>query len=52
MLVAAGQESTQGNEAFLEECRLEIPAKRFGTPEEFGALCAFLCSTHAGYLTG
>jgi 3-oxoacyl-[acyl-carrier protein] reductase len=29
-----------------------IPAKRFGTPEEFGAACAFLCSTHAGYITG
>lgn len=30
----------------------EIPAKRFGTPEEFGQACAFLCSTHAGYITG
>ena len=30
----------------------EIPAKRFGNPEEFGNLCAFLCSQHAGYLTG
>jgi 3-oxoacyl-[acyl-carrier protein] reductase len=29
-----------------------IPAKRFGTPEEFGAACAFLCSAHAGYITG
>ena len=29
-----------------------IPAKRFGTAEEFGAICAFLCSTHAGYITG
>jgi 3-oxoacyl-[acyl-carrier protein] reductase len=29
-----------------------IPAKRFGTPAEFGAFCAFLCSIHAGYLTG
>jgi 3-oxoacyl-[acyl-carrier protein] reductase len=29
-----------------------IPAKRFGTPDEFGAACAFLCSTHAGYITG
>jgi len=29
-----------------------IPAKRFGTPDEFGALCAFLCSAHAGYITG
>lgn len=28
------------------------PAKRFGTPEEFGAACAFLCSAHAGYITG
>ncbi|MGF1650686.1 MAG: SDR family oxidoreductase [Hyphomicrobiaceae bacterium] len=30
----------------------EVPAKRFGTTEEFGALCAFLCSRHAGYITG
>ncbi len=30
----------------------EIPAGRLGTPEEFGQICAFLCSVHAGYLTG
>lgn len=29
-----------------------IPAKRFGTIEEFGAACAFLASSHAGYITG
>jgi 3-oxoacyl-[acyl-carrier protein] reductase len=29
-----------------------IPAQRFGTSEEFGAICAFLCSQHAGYITG
>ena len=29
-----------------------IPSGRFGTPSEFGALCAFLCSVHAGYITG
>ncbi|MBV6658747.1 MAG: SDR family oxidoreductase [Devosiaceae bacterium] len=29
-----------------------IPAKRFGTADEFGATCAFLCSAHAGYMTG
>ena len=29
-----------------------IPAKRFGQPDEFGAACAFLCSAHAGYITG
>jgi 3-oxoacyl-[acyl-carrier protein] reductase len=29
-----------------------IPAKRFGTAEEFGNTCAFLCSQYAGYITG
>lgn len=29
-----------------------IPAGRLGTPEEFGKTCAFLCSAHAGYITG
>jgi 3-oxoacyl-[acyl-carrier protein] reductase len=29
-----------------------IPSCRFGRPDEFGATCAFLCSAHAGYLTG
>jgi 3-oxoacyl-[acyl-carrier protein] reductase len=29
-----------------------IPAKRFGTPAEFGQTCAFLCSVHAGFITG
>ncbi len=29
-----------------------VPARRFGEPAEFGAICAFLCSTHAGYITG
>jgi 3-oxoacyl-[acyl-carrier protein] reductase len=30
----------------------EIPMRRLGTPEEFGAMVAFLCSTHASYTTG
>ncbi|MEL6374276.1 MAG: SDR family oxidoreductase [Pseudomonadota bacterium] len=29
-----------------------IPARRMGTIEEFGAACAFLCSAHAGFITG
>ncbi len=29
-----------------------VPAKRLGHPDEFGAACAFLCSSHAGYITG
>jgi 3-oxoacyl-[acyl-carrier protein] reductase len=28
------------------------PAKRFGRPAELGAYCAFLCSQHAGFITG
>ncbi len=32
--------------------RAGIPAQRFGTAAEFGALCAMLCSAQAGYLTG
>ena len=30
----------------------EIPARRFGNAAEFGQACAFLCSQHAGYITG
>ncbi len=29
-----------------------IPAQRLGSPAEFGAFCAFLCSMQAGYMTG
>lgn len=40
----------------LEEARAEraanIPARRYGTREEFGSACAFLCSTHAGFIVG
>jgi 3-oxoacyl-[acyl-carrier protein] reductase len=28
------------------------PAKRYGRPSELGAYCAFLCSEHAGFITG
>jgi len=45
---AAGQDEDAAADA---RCRT-IPAQRFGTAEEFGAVCAFLCSQHAGYLTG
>ena len=40
----------------MEEARAErmatIPARRYGTPAEFGAACAFLCSQHAGFIVG
>jgi 3-oxoacyl-[acyl-carrier protein] reductase len=36
----------------LAQRRATIPAQRFGTADEFGAFCAFMCSAQAGYLTG
>ena len=30
----------------------QIPAGRFGNAQEFGDICAFLCSVQAGYITG
>jgi 3-oxoacyl-[acyl-carrier protein] reductase len=35
-----------------QERKSSVPAGRFGTPEEFGAVVAFLCSQHAGFITG
>jgi len=35
-----------------EERSRSSPAGRYGNPEEMGALCAFMCSAHAGYITG
>jgi 3-oxoacyl-[acyl-carrier protein] reductase len=29
-----------------------IPVRRMGQPNEIGDLCAYLCSSQAGYLTG
>lgn len=39
-------------EAFRAEREKAVPARRYGRPEEFGQLCAFLASAHAGYITG
>ena len=39
-------------EEVLAQRQAAIPAKRFGTADEFGALCAFMCSAQAAYLTG
>lgn len=40
----------------FEEARAKqvqsIAARRLGRPGEFGAVCAFLCSEHAGYMSG
>lgn len=49
---AAASAAGQALDQALENKRRAIPAGRFGTADEFGALCAFMCSRHAGYLTG
>jgi 3-oxoacyl-[acyl-carrier protein] reductase len=46
------QKSGQSLEAVMEGRRKTVPVGRFGTPAEFGALCAFVCSVHAGYING
>jgi 3-oxoacyl-[acyl-carrier protein] reductase len=51
-MAGAAQKTGQTVEALAEARRKTIPAKRFGTPQEFGAICAFLCSQHAAYITG
>jgi 3-oxoacyl-[acyl-carrier protein] reductase len=48
----ASRKTGQSIETLLEARSKAIPAKRFGRPQEFGAICAFLCSQHASYLTG
>ena len=46
------QEAEHHGRAGARERNATVPAKRFGDPDEFGAACAFLCSAHAGYITG
>lgn len=48
----AAQSSGAAVDTVTASRRKAIPAQRFGTADEFGALCAFLCSTHAAYITG
>ena len=48
--MAAGSGMTQAQ--VLERAAAAIPAGRFGRPEEFGDLAAFLASPRAGYITG
>jgi 3-oxoacyl-[acyl-carrier protein] reductase len=52
--LAQGEAEAAGTslEAAVEAMRAAETAGRFGTTEEFGAACAFLCSAQAGYITG
>jgi 3-oxoacyl-[acyl-carrier protein] reductase len=51
-LVGAAKKTGKDLDSVRQARTKTIPAQRFGTPEEFGAICAFLCSVHASYLTG
>ena len=48
----AAQNTGQAVDAVRRAQQNQIPARRFGTAQEFGEVCAFLCSQQAGYLTG
>jgi len=51
-MAGAAKKTGQPIEAIMEARKKTIPAQRFGNPDEFGAVCAFLCSAHAGYING
>jgi 2-hydroxycyclohexanecarboxyl-CoA dehydrogenase len=41
-----------GDLARLDKLAARIPLRRAGTPDDVAALCAFLCTDEAGYITG
>ena len=47
--------ATASGRSFEDQWRVGMegtPARRYGSAEEFGAMCAFLCSVHAGFVVG
>lgn len=51
-MAAGAAKSGQSADEVAAKRRAAIPAQRFGSAAEFGAVCAMLCSAQAGYLTG
>ncbi len=51
-MTGQAKKSGQPLEVVMEARRKTNPTLRFGNIDEFGATCAFLCSVHAGYITG
>jgi 3-oxoacyl-[acyl-carrier protein] reductase len=51
-MTARAKNSGKDFETVVAAAREGIPVGRVGVAEEFGAVCAFMCSTHAGYLVG
>jgi 3-oxoacyl-[acyl-carrier protein] reductase len=51
-MAAAAAKSGQSLDQIRQSRLAAAPVRRFGTADEFGATCAFLCSAHAGFITG
>jgi len=51
-LQALATNTKRSVEEVTRDIQSSNPSRRLGRPEEFGAACAFLCSAHAGYITG
>ena len=52
VLTAVSNSTGRSMEAVRRERLDHVPAGRFGQPDEFGKACAFLCSDHAGFISG
>jgi 3-oxoacyl-[acyl-carrier protein] reductase len=42
----------QSYDDFVHDLKAQVPVGRFGNTTEFGMVCAFLCSEHAGFIVG
>ena len=49
---SAAHKSGQDFDLLWKRRMQAVPAQRFGSAEEFGAVCAFICSVHGAYLNG
>src|SRR3546814_21086814 len=46
----ASKQTGKSFDELYEQRRMQNPARRFGTTEEFGKTCAFMCSAYAGFM--
>jgi 3-oxoacyl-[acyl-carrier protein] reductase len=51
-MAGAARKMGQTLDQVMDGRRKTIPSQRFGNAQEFGAICAFLCSQQASYIVG